>query len=128
MGLLDGDLAQSIYDGFKGRLLSGEVRRSATPISGALDAHGDPTDLEQLRWDVEGFRDTFARSTRAQAGIPTSTVKVCVFAQSAPDWRPQEDDQVRLGAQWFRLAGGPLDIDPAGALWSLDAEEIAEPS
>jgi hypothetical protein len=127
MGLLDGDLARSIYDGFKDRLLSGEVRRSASATSATLDAHGDPTDLDVLRWDIQGFVDTFSRSTRAQAGIPVSVVKVCIFAQSAPDWSPREDDQVRLGTQWVRLAGGPLDIDPAGALWTLDAEQIEEP-
>lgn len=127
MGLLDGDLASSIYAGFKDKLLTGEVRRKAAATSGGLDAHGDPIDLDDETWDVQGFIDNYSRLTRAQAGIPTSTLKVCVFAQSAPDWVPRKDDLVRLGTRWTRLAGGPLDIDPAGALWTLDGEEIEAP-
>jgi hypothetical protein len=127
MALLDGDLANSIYQGFKDKLLVGEVRRKAAATSGGQDAHGDPIDLDDEVWDVQGFIDTFSRFTRAQAGIPSSIVKVCVFAQSAPDWAPRKDDLVRLGARWTRLAGGPLDIDPAGALWTLDAEEVGAP-
>lgn len=127
MGLLDGDLRQSIYDAFKGKLLSGEVRRKVRPSSGANDAHGDPVEVDEQIWSVEGFPDNFSRFTRAQAGIPDSTVKVCVFAQSAPSWGPHKDDLVRLGLQWFKLGGGPLEIDPAGALWTLDGEKVEAP-
>lgn len=128
MGLLDGDLAKSIYAGFKDKLLSGQVVRKGGLESAGTDAHGDPIAVNDEVWDVQGFVDTFSRMTRAQAGIPTSMVKVCVFAQSAPDWTPRENDLVRLGSQWNRLAGGPLDIDPAGALWTLDAERVEAPS
>jgi hypothetical protein len=127
MGLLDGDLAKSIYAGFQGKLLSGEVRRKSRPTSGANDAHGDPIELDNETWQVEGFFDNFSRFTRAQAGIPDGTVKACVFAQSAPDWTPHKDDLIRLGTKWAQLAGGPLDIDPAGALWTLDAMQITAP-
>jgi hypothetical protein len=124
MGMLDGDLAAALYNGFKGKLLSGEIVRNVGATSSDLDAHGDPTDVGQDRWEVEGFFDNYSRFTRAQAGIPDSTIKVCVFAQSAPGWTPQKDDLVRLGDRWARLAGGPLEIDPAGALWTLDGEEV----
>lgn len=127
MGLLDGDLSSQIYDGFKGRLLTGEVRRKVRPTSGANDAHGDPLEVDEDQWSIEGFIDTFSRFTRARAGIPDSTVKLCVFAQSAPDWTPHKDDLVRVGVQWTKLTGGPLDIDPAGALWTLDADRIEAP-
>lgn len=128
MGLLDGDLAKAIYSGFKGRLLSGEVVRKNAAASGGTDAHGDPIALEDLRWEVQGFIDNFSRFTRAQAGIPDATLKVCIFAQSAPDWTPRKDDMVRLGSQWTELSGGPLDIDPAGALWTLDGIPIEAPT
>lgn len=127
MGMLDGDIAKSIYAGFTGKLLSGEVRRKTRPSSGANDDHGDPVDLDTEIWQIEGFFDDYSRFTRAQAGIPDSTIKACVFAQSAPDWTPHKDDMVRLGTQWSRLAGGPLGIDPAGALWTLDAEKCEAP-
>lgn len=128
VSLLEGDLAKAIYDGFKDKLLSGEVRRKRLPISGALDAHGDPVELESQTWQIQGFIDNYSRFTRAQAGIPDSTLKVCVFAQSAPDWTPRKDDWVRLGTQWTQLAGGPLEIDPAGAMWTLDGIASEGPS
>lgn len=127
MGLLDGDLAKSIYEGFKGRLLSGEVRRNGPSTSAGLDDHGDPLDLQPQTWDVEGFIDDYSRTVRAQAGIPNSDVKACIFAQSAPDYNPKMDDLVRLGARWVRLSGGPIGIDPAGALWTCQASEIEAP-
>lgn len=128
MGLLDGDLATAIYDGFKGRLLSGEVRRKGAAVSGGNDAHGDPIDTDTATWEIEGFRDTYSRFTRAQAGIPDTDVKLSIFAQSAPDYTPRMDDLVLLNAQWFRIVGGPIEIDPAGALWTCQGREIEAPA
>lgn len=127
MGLLDGDLATSIYNGFKGKLLTGEVRRNAPGISAGLDDQGDPLDLDSETWDVEGFIDNYSRDTRARAGIPDTAVKVCIFAQSAPDYSPRKDDTVRIGARWARILDGPIVIDPAGALWELQGQEIDAP-
>lgn len=126
MGLLDGDLAKSIFEAFKGRLLSGEVRREAAPVSGGTDAHGDPVEHDLQTFEVEGYIDTYSRMLRAQAGIPDSAIKVCIFSQSSPDYSPHKDDLVRLGSRWTRLIG-PFSIDPAGALWEGQAEEIAAP-
>lgn len=131
MGLLDGDLASAIYEGFKGRLLSGNAYRSGAALSSGEDEFGDPTDTDRQSWAVQGFIESYSRHTRAQAGIPDSDVKVSLFSQSAPDYVPKKDDLVALtGAtvRWVRLVGGPLDIDPAGALWTLQATEIGAPS
>lgn len=128
MSLLEGDLASSIFAGFKGKLLTGQVRRKRPASSAALNEHGDPVDLDDETWDIEGFFDNYSRHTRANAGIPDSDIKACVFAQSAPDWTPLKDDLVKLGARWARLVGGPLEIDPAGALWTLQATEIEAPA
>lgn len=128
MGLLDGDLAQSIFEGFKDRLLTGVVRRKRPATSGGLNDHGDPVDLDHDEWEVQGFFDLYSRDTRARAGIPDEAVKTCIFAQSAPDWTPKQDDLVRLGTKWARLTAGPLEIDPAGALWTLQSQQIEAPS
>jgi hypothetical protein len=127
MGLLDGDLATSIYEGFKDRLLTGEVRRKEAATSAGLDDHGDPIDLDTPTWDVQGFYDVYSRDTRARAGIPDTAVKVCIFAQSAPDYNPHQDDLVRLGTRWARLTAGPIEIDPAGALWTCQGQEVGAP-
>lgn len=130
MSLLEGDLANAIYTGFKGKLLSGRVIRKGAASSGGTDAHGDPIDVDDLEWDIEGFFDNFSRSVRGQAGIPDATVKVCIFAQSAPDYVPRKDDLVILGTvtpKWAQLAGGPQEKDPAGAMWTLDATPIPAP-
>jgi hypothetical protein len=67
MGMLDGDLAAALYNGFKGKLLSGEIVRNVGATSSDLDAHGDPTDVGQDRWEVEGFFDNYSRFTRTGA-------------------------------------------------------------
>lgn len=128
MGLLDGDLARSIYAGFKDRLLTGEAQRKGALQSAGLDDHGDPLGTEALTWDVQGFLDVYSRDTRARAGIPDTAVKVCIFSQSAPSYSPKMDDVVRLGARWARITSGPIEIDPAGALWTCQGQEVGEPA
>jgi hypothetical protein len=127
VGFLEGDLRDSIFAAFQGRLLSGEVRRKSGATSGGTDAHGDPLDIDTAQWLVEGFIDTYSRTLRAAAGIPDSAVKVCIFAGSAPDYSPHANDLVRLGERWTRLEAGPFDIDPAGALWTCQAEIVEAP-
>lgn len=127
MSLLEGDLANSIWLAFKDRLLSGTATRRDPATSGALDDHGDPIDLEPLSWTVQGFTDQYSRNTRAVAGIPDTAVKVCIFSQSSPDYMPKQDDVVTLGTvspKTVRILPGPIDIDPAGALWTCQGQEI----
>lgn len=134
VGLLDGDLQRAIYEGFKGRLLTGTVRRYSAPQSGALDDRGRPIDgSEYEEWAVEGFRDEYSRYTMEQAGIPATDYKVCILAGSAPSWSPKLGDLVLLspatGAYWSRLRGGKGGIrtDPATALWELQAFPAESP-
>lgn len=134
VGLLDGDLRDAIYQGFRGRLLSGALRRPAIPTSTNLAPNGDPLDSG---YDddvpIEGFNDQYSAFVRAQPGFPQTDLKLCIFGGSAPNLTPKANDLVRwdrpTGAQWFRLreGDGAIRVDPATALWECQALPVGEP-
>lgn len=130
MGLLDGDLAASIYAGFKGKLLKGIIRQTATPESGGLDQLGDDID-DPVPVDTpcEGFTEAYSLAYRQRAGIPQGDLKLCIFAASIPRITPGLDDKARLdrksGSQWYQIREAATD--PAGALWECRAFEIKAP-
>lgn len=131
MGLLDGGLATSIYRGFKGRLLSGEIRQYVAPQSGGHDEFGDPAaTLVPVDTAIEGFTEDYDDAYAARAGIPGTDFKVNIFAQSAPAITPGKDDTgyfTRAGVkEWFQLR--EVRTDPAKALWTCQAFSIPEPS
>jgi len=129
MGLLDGDLAASIYEGFKGRLLSGTFYQRRIPDSGGLDQLGDPQDLGYDDFKCEGFVDDYSAFTRAQAGIPDTDLKLCIFAESMPGVVPEQANfavlNTKLGPKWYEVR--KRATDPAVALWECQAFEIPEP-
>lgn len=134
MGLLDGQLAKAIYAGFKGRLLRGRLLRveptGDSGEEGVLDALGDPIAEDPTFYGLEGFTDRYSDFIRANAGIPDSDVKVCIFAASLPAGvRPSKDDKVaftRAGVEsWYQLRADATD--PAEALWECQAYEIEPP-
>jgi hypothetical protein len=134
VSLLDGQIRDAIWAGFKGRLLKGVLRRYIAVNSGGLDDLGDPIDTsDYTEWPIEGFRDEFSRFTRAQAGIPDTDYKICIFGGVQPDLTPKHGDLVRLdrasGSFWSRLNGekSGIKIDPAGALWDCRASEAEAP-
>lgn len=136
MGLLDGGLAQSIYDGFRGQLLTAKLRKRTVPTSGALDRAGDPIDPPAPTDQVcEGFIDRYSDFTHAQAGIPRDDLKLCIFGKSLPDGvRPEKDDIAQITGpvgsefygRWFQIR--QRAIDPAGALWECQSFEIKAPT
>lgn len=130
MGLLDGNLATAIYKGFKGKLLVGIIRQHTTPDSGSLDALGDPIEIDPVDTAMEGFVDGYSAFYRAQAGIPETDMKVCIFAKSCPSVTPSKDDLVRFtqaGVQtWYQVRA--VAVDPALALWECQAFEVPEPA
>jgi hypothetical protein len=125
MGLLDGDLQASIYAGFKGKLLTGILRKRATPQSGTLDDHGDPLELVPTDHAIEGFPDNYSALLKAQAGIPDTDLKLCIFGGSIPGVEPARDDIARLGTQWYKIR--KAETDPATALWVCQASRIETP-
>lgn len=127
-GLLDG-LAKAVFSGFKGKLLTGTLRRD-TP-SATLDENGDPDSYDPTTWAVQGFTDGYSDSFRMKAGIPIEDVKVCIFGASLPAGiRPKKDDRVSLTFKgvttWYQLRGR-VDTDPAQALWECQAYVCPEP-
>lgn len=127
MGLLDGDIAKKIYQGFKGKLLKGRLRKISR--EGGLDGNGDPYAEVPVYHSMEGYVDLFSEFFKREAGIPDSDLKVCVFGQSIPGIDVKKDDKIRfkyLGRQrWFQVR--IPRIDPAGALWECQAFEIEAP-
>lgn len=125
--LLEGGIAKAIFAGFKGKLLKGTLRRSGVAASGGLDARGDPIVGEPETWGCEGFVDNYSAFTRAQAGIPETDLKVCIFASSLPAGvQPRREDKVLMRAKWYQLRD--VGADPAQALWECQAFEVAAPS
>jgi len=130
VGILDGQLAATIYAGFRGRLSKGRLLRVGVGESGGLDALGDAKATGQELYGLEGFADDYSDFFRAQAGIPETDVKVCIFGASLPKGiRPLKDDKValtRAGVEtWYQLRRD--GVDPAGALWECPGFEIDPP-
>lgn len=130
MGVLDGQLAKAIYAGFKGRLSKGRLLRLNVADSGGLDALGDPVATSPSLFRLEGFSDKYSDFSRAQAGIPDTDVKVCIFGASLPSGiRPLKDDKVGLtkaGVEtWYQLRKD--GVDPADALWECQGYVIPTP-
>lgn len=134
VGLLDGDLAGSIYQGFKGSLSRGIVRRTVVPTETALDPLGDPEAAVPQDTSIEGFAENYSRFSQAQIGIPATDLKLNIFAASAPGFTPVVGDRVRLDrrvgstvvSQWYQIRG-PVNIDPADVLWVCQSFEVAPP-
>lgn len=125
MGLLDGDLQAQIWKGFKGKLLTGTLRRDGVPESGGLDSHGDPIDTTPTTWSIQGLVDNYTKYAKAQAGIPEADVKVLILAGQNPSLRPVKDDRVLLGGRWYQLRNA--STDPAIAVWECQAFECEAP-
>ncbi len=129
-GFLEGSLAESIYKGFKGKLLTGSIRQRVPAESSSLDEYGDPQAIVPTETPIEGFAENYDALYLARAGLPKDSVKVNFFAKSAPGVRPGKDDLVRLQQAsvdtWYQLRR--VKIDPAGALWECpDAFVISAP-
>lgn len=125
MGILDGGLADAVFKGFKGRLLSGVIRQVASPASGSLDDLGDPESGSPIDTACEGFVENYNSFFQAQAGIPKDSIRVLIFAKSCPNNTPGRDDLVRMGATWYQLRS--IKTDPATALWDCEAFRIEAP-
>lgn len=123
MALLTGEIANKIFKGFKGKLLSGELRRE-TP-STAVDEYGDPLVPTNSYTAIEGFVSGYDEQFRAESGIPDTDVKVNIFAKSAPSLTPNKDDKVLMNGQWYQLR--KVKTDPATALWVCQSFAIDPP-
>lgn len=126
-GLLEGEIANAIYQGFKGKLLKGTLTRKIADEEVELDKLGDPKNTEPTVWQVEGFTDAYSRFTKATAGIPDTDLRVNIFAKSLPTGvRPEMDDVVYFNGEHYILRAS-IEVDPAGALWQCQASRTTVP-
>lgn len=123
MGLLDGQIAAAIYKGFKGKLLSGTLRRS-TPGVG-VDDFGDANPGTTTEYPFEGIRESYNAVYRAAAGIPQEDVRFLVIAGSLAT-APLRGDQVRFGSGPWHQVREIEAIDPATATYNLQCFELRE--
>lgn len=127
MGLLDGGLADTIFNAFKGRLLVGSLRKSTVPLSGGLNEYGDPVAPSVASYACEGFDENYSDYIRAQAGIPITDVKINIFAKSlSAGIEPETDDQVLMNSKWYQIRN--VMRDPATALWTCQSFQIKDPT
>lgn len=130
MGLLNGQISDAIWGGFKGKLLTAALRQEVPASSGGLDEFGDPMDVGVLLTATEGFTARYSDYFAAQAGYPETDLKCCLFARPMNGIRPGKDDKikiVRAGVEeWYQVR--EAKIDPAGALWICRSFSIPDPS
>lgn len=124
-GLLEGQIANAIYNGFKNKLLKGTLRRV---MAATVNEAGDPLPASSQAWPMQGFVDLYSERYRAEFGVPDTDAVVNVFAKSLPTGvQPQKDDQVKFRGQWYQLR--TVVADPAQALWTCQRSfTIPEPS
>ena len=76
----------------------------------------------------EGIRDSFSLQFAAAAGIPVTDAKILILLGSLkPATDPQQDDQVRVRAQWFQLRQ-LTSADPAAATQEWAGFAIPDPT
>lgn len=129
-------MAGSIYAGFKGKLRRGVIQLPGAVV--AKDGKGRPERDPPALIPMEGFEDAYSDFTKAQAGIPKSSVRLNIFGASIaqPGVKPTTDQLCRLDypaangqaaySRWYKLRTR-IDIDPAGALWECEAEVVGPP-
>lgn len=119
--LLETRIREAIERGFRGKLLTGTLRR--VNYSGQ-DAYGDPLEVGVDEHTFEGFVDVYDAAYRARAGIPETDVRVVIIAGSlAVD--PIKDDKVQVRSEWFQLRS--VKTDPARAAWECQAFKVEAP-
>ncbi|MDO8614623.1 MAG: hypothetical protein Q7T33_02665 [Dehalococcoidia bacterium] len=123
--LLETEVKRRVADAFRGRLLTGTLRR-AGPAS--LNSFGDPVAGAAQEFTFEGIRDSFTLRFAEAAGVPVTDAKILVLLGSlSPATDPQQDDQVLLRGQWFQLRR-KVSADPAGATQEWAGFEIEDPT
>ncbi len=117
---LEGPLAKAIATGFKGKLNKGMLRRSGPST---VDEYGDPQPGPDTAYTVEGFVDSYSAYVRAQAGVPDTDSKVCILGATLPRGIvPRQSDRITIAGRNF-VAVRLTNVDPANALYEIQATE-----
>lgn len=119
--LLESQLRQKVATAFKGKLLTGTLRRE-TP--GAVNSYGDATVGTTADYSFDGIVENYSAFYRAQAGIPDTDVKILIIGGSLAV-TPVKDDKVKIRGIWYQLRS--VATDPALASHTCQAFEIEAP-
>lgn len=116
-------LATEVAKGFKGKLMTGLLRRE-TP-SASVDDRGDPTSFTVTTFPFEGIVDTYSAFHKAVAQIPDTDVKVLIIAGSLAT-QPINGDQLQMRGLWYQVRR--FSTDPATATWDCQCPVIQDPT
>lgn len=127
--LLEGALRKRVAQGFKGRLLKGQLRLTTPTTQNSL---GDPVPGTTTTFTFEGIRDNFDASYAARANIPLTDVKVLIILGSVKPVLTQDQEQHLQNFQVFivnkwHTVRRVLKIDPARASAELQCYESPAP-
>lgn len=121
--LLESGIKKAVASAFKGRLLTGTLRRAS---AASLNSLGDPIAGPASTYTFDGIRDSFNAVYAAGAGIPVTDVRILVILGSGTlTVEPRKDDDVKIDGRWYRVRE-VREIDPAGATATLQAYELEE--
>lgn len=123
--LLESAIKKQVAAAFKGKLLTGTLRRST---AATVDGFGDVSSPTTTDYAFEGIRDTFDAKYAAGAGIPETDVRILIIAGSlaAAAGVPRQGDQILIRGAWHHVRR-VISIDPANATYVLQAFEIDTP-
>jgi len=120
-------IPKQIYQGFRGKLRSGTLRRHSNDPLLALDENGETATPLIETWSCQGFVDNYSKFLRAQAGIPDSDMQINIFASSLTSGVvPKIQDYVTFAGGWYQLK--VPQTDPAVALWTCQGTITRAPS
>jgi hypothetical protein len=122
---LDSQLKGIVAQAFKGQLSDGTLRKETYTTRDP--STGDPSGSTVTTYPFNGIRDSFNAAFAAQAGIPTTDVRVLVLLGSLPEGiLPSKDDKVFILGAWFQVRK-VLEIDPANAAMTLQVFQVQAP-
>lgn len=121
--LLESAIKTKVASAFKGKLLTGTLRRVAS--STVDDAYGDTVAGAASTYSFDGTVDTF-NSAFLPVGVEATDARILIIAGSL-SVTPQKDDQVKLRDQWYQVRR-IVERDPANATYVLAGFEIEDPT
>lgn len=121
MGLFDGGIRSTVANAFRGRLLTGTLRR---PVVTSRDAYGDQVFGTPVEYTFDGIDLMYDSMFRAESGIPMDHIQILVIAGSL-DTTPTRDDLVQIRGEWYQIHA--IRKDPANATWDLESSLVGDP-
>jgi hypothetical protein len=106
--------------------LTGDLRSSSywRQETSGRDEFGDPI-VSWVSHPCQGVRASYDAMYAAAAGIPIDSVRIEVLAQTL-DVTPKKQDAVQIEGAFWSI--DEVTIDPATALYTLQAHSIEDPT